>query len=59
MIAAEAGGVLARQAYLAQGVRQSLFAGTDRARLYDLFERPERTDRSFTVKYSYMFDLFR
>jgi len=32
---------------------------TDTRGLYDLFERPERTDRSFTVKYSYMFDLFR
>jgi hypothetical protein len=32
---------------------------TDTKGLYDLFERPERTDRSLTVKYSYMFDLFR
>jgi hypothetical protein len=32
---------------------------TDTRGLYDLFERPERTDRSFIVKYSYMFDLFR
>jgi hypothetical protein len=32
---------------------------TDTRGLYDLFDRPERTDRSFTVKYSYMFDLFR
>ena len=32
---------------------------TDTRGLYDLFERPERTDRSLTVKYSYMFDLFR
>jgi Domain of unknown function (DUF5916) len=32
---------------------------TDTHGLYDLFERPERTDRSLTVKYSYMFDLFR
>ena len=32
---------------------------TDTRGLYDLFERPERTDRSLTVKYSYMLDLFR
>jgi len=32
---------------------------TDTRGLYDLFERPERTDRSLTVKYSYMFDLFQ
>jgi hypothetical protein len=32
---------------------------TDTRGLYDLFDRPERMDRSFTVKYSYMFDLFR
>ncbi len=32
---------------------------TDTRGLYDLFERPERTDRSLIVKYSYMFDLFR
>ena len=32
---------------------------TDTRGLYELFDRPERTDRSFTVKYSYMFDLFR
>jgi Domain of unknown function (DUF5916)/Carbohydrate family 9 binding domain-like len=32
---------------------------TDTRGLYDLFERPERTDRSFIVKYSYMFDLFQ
>ena len=32
---------------------------TDTRGLYDLFERPERTDRSFIVKYSYMFELFR
>ena len=32
---------------------------TDTRGLYDLFERPERTDRSLTVKYSYLFDLFR
>ncbi|HET9706290.1 MAG TPA: DUF5916 domain-containing protein [Vicinamibacterales bacterium] len=32
---------------------------TDTRGLYDLFDRPERTDRSFTVKYSYMFDLFQ
>jgi hypothetical protein len=32
---------------------------TDTRGLYDLIERPERTDRSFIVKYSYIFDLLR
>ena len=32
---------------------------TDTRGLYDLLERPERTDRSLIVKYSYKFDLFR
>ncbi|HYE87080.1 MAG TPA: DUF5916 domain-containing protein [Vicinamibacterales bacterium] len=32
---------------------------TDTRGLYDLFDRPERTDRSFTVKYSYLFNVFR
>jgi hypothetical protein len=32
---------------------------TDTRGLYDLFERPERTDRSFIVKYSHMLELFR
>jgi hypothetical protein len=33
---------------------------TDTKGLYELYEdRPERTDRSLIVKYSYMFDLFR
>ena len=32
---------------------------TDTRGLYDLFDRPERTDRSLIVKYSYMLDLFR
>jgi hypothetical protein len=32
---------------------------TDTRGLYDLFDRPERTDRSLIVKYSYMFELFR
>jgi hypothetical protein len=32
---------------------------TDTRGLYDLIERPERTDRSFIVKYSYIFDLMR
>ncbi len=32
---------------------------TDTRGLYELNERPERTDRSLIVKYSYMFDLFR
>ena len=32
---------------------------TDTRGLYDLFDRPERTDRSFVVKYSRMFDVIR
>jgi hypothetical protein len=32
---------------------------TDTRGLYDLFDRPERTDRSLTIKYSYLLDLFR
>jgi hypothetical protein len=32
---------------------------TDTRGLYDLFDRPERTDRSFVVKYSRMFDVMR
>jgi hypothetical protein len=32
---------------------------TDTRGLYDLVDRPERTDRSFIVKYSYTFDLLR
>jgi hypothetical protein len=32
---------------------------TDTRGLYDLVERPQRTDRSFVVKYSYMFDVLR
>jgi hypothetical protein len=32
---------------------------TDTRGLYDLFDRPERTDRSFIVKYSHMIDMFR
>jgi hypothetical protein len=32
---------------------------TDTRGLYDLFDRPERTDRSLTVKYSYLFNVFR
>ena len=32
---------------------------TDTRGLYDLFDRPERTDRSLIVKYSYMLDLFQ
>ena len=27
--------------------------------LYDLIQRPERTDRSLIVKYSHMFDLLK
>jgi hypothetical protein len=32
---------------------------TDTHGLYDLFQRPERTDRSFVVKFSRMFDVLR
>ena len=32
---------------------------TDTRGLYDLFDRPQRTDRSFVVKFSRMFDLLR
>jgi len=32
---------------------------TDTRGLYDLFDRPARTDRSFTIKFSRMFDLLR
>ena len=32
---------------------------TDTRGLYELFDRPERTDRSFVVKYSRLFDLLR
>jgi hypothetical protein len=32
---------------------------TDTRGLYELFDRPERTDRSFVVKYSRLFDLMR
>jgi hypothetical protein len=32
---------------------------TDTRGLYDLVQRPERTDRSFVVKYSRLFDVFR
>jgi hypothetical protein len=32
---------------------------TDTRGLYDLFDRPERTDRSFIIKYSHPIDLFR
>ncbi len=39
VITAEAGGPLDRGAYLALGVRQSIFADADRSRLYDLYER--------------------
>ncbi|MBI2959871.1 MAG: AAA family ATPase [Betaproteobacteria bacterium] len=39
VIAAQPGGVLNREAYLALGVRQSIFAAEERSRLYDLFER--------------------
>jgi hypothetical protein len=37
VIAAKAGGVLSREEYRALGVRQSIFAGEERERLYDLF----------------------
>lgn len=39
VITAEANGPLERGAYLALGVRQSIFAEVDRVRLYDLYER--------------------
>ncbi|MCC7327176.1 MAG: hypothetical protein IT521_10275 [Burkholderiales bacterium] len=39
VITAEAGGPLDRGAYLALGVRQSIFAEADRALLYDVYER--------------------
>jgi hypothetical protein len=39
VIAAQAGGCLSRDAYVALGVRQSIFPQGDRHRLYDLFER--------------------
>jgi hypothetical protein len=39
VIAADAGGVLTREAYRALGVRQSIFPVEDRDRLYDLFEK--------------------
>jgi hypothetical protein len=32
---------------------------TDTRGLYDLFDRPQRTDRSLVVKFSRMFDLLR
>jgi hypothetical protein len=39
VIAADAGGVLDRGQYRALGVRQSIFAESERDRLYDLFEK--------------------
>lgn len=39
VITADAAGSLERESYLALGVRQSIFAETERARLYDLFEK--------------------
>lgn len=39
VIGADEGGVLSREAYLALGVRQSVFDAADRARVYDLFAR--------------------
>jgi hypothetical protein len=39
VLAAGAGGVLSRDAYLALGVRQSIFPVDQRDRLYDLFEK--------------------
>lgn len=39
VIAAGAGGILNRDAYLALGVRQSIFAQDQRGKLYDLFEK--------------------
>jgi hypothetical protein len=39
VLAAGAGGVLAREAYLALGIRQSIFPVDQRERIYDLFEK--------------------
>ena len=39
VLAAQAGGVLSREAYRALGVRQSIFPAPERDRLYDLFEK--------------------
>jgi hypothetical protein len=39
VVAAQAGGVLARDAYLELGVRESIFAQSERPRLYELFEK--------------------
>lgn len=39
VITASAGGPLSRDAYLALGVRQSIFVGDERERLYDVFEK--------------------
>jgi hypothetical protein len=39
VVTADAAGPLDRERYLALGVRQSIFADADRARLYDLYER--------------------
>ena len=39
VIAAQAGGPLSREDYLQRGVRQSIFIGEERERLYQLFER--------------------
>ena len=39
VIAADAGGILSRAAYLALGVRQSIYTGAERELLYDLFDK--------------------
>lgn len=39
VVAADADGVLSREAYRALGVRQSIFPAADRDKLYDLFEK--------------------
>ena len=39
VIAAQAGGILNREAYRALGLRQSIFPESERDRLYDLFEK--------------------
>jgi hypothetical protein len=45
---------------LLQAANTGLFVVyTDTRGLYDLIARPERTDRSFTVKFSRLFDLLR
>jgi hypothetical protein len=45
---------------LLQAANTGLFiVYTDTRGLYDLIDRPERTDRSFIIKFSRLFDLLR